>query len=245
MKKLTTNERLIVAADFKPSGHNGRQWVRSKVLKLADELAGTGVCIKVNSILRAVGYDLIDELHERELSVFADLKLFDIGNTLQTDGLMLAEAQPELLTVACTTGTAAVAALKEKLPGTEVLGVTVLTTFKDQDVERMFLASIDEAVLRLARIGSDGSLDGFICSPAEATVLRAAFPATMTINTPNVRPLWSVLASDDQNLERVMTPAKAIKAGVDRIVVGRPILEAADHRAAVLRILEELEEAVG
>jgi orotidine-5'-phosphate decarboxylase len=110
MKTLTLPERLIVAADFEPPKQIlgeiplGQRWVKQRVLELADKLKGTGVIFKVNSALRACGYDLIDELHARGLRVFADLKLSDIKNTLKTDGVLLREAKPEILTVMCTTG---------------------------------------------------------------------------------------------------------------------------------------------
>ncbi|MDP3961616.1 MAG: orotidine 5'-phosphate decarboxylase / HUMPS family protein, partial [Pseudorhodobacter sp.] len=106
MRMLAPAERLIVAADFKPDllKGNGRSWVRRQVLMLADSLKGTGVYLKTNSILRACGYDLIDEIHNRGLKVFADLKFYDIGETLSTDGALLKEFKPELVTVACIAG---------------------------------------------------------------------------------------------------------------------------------------------
>ena len=75
MKTLTSAERLIVAADFKPSSSQGRDWVLEQVLGLANDLKGTGVCLKVNSALRLCGHGLINEIHDRGLAVFTDLKL--------------------------------------------------------------------------------------------------------------------------------------------------------------------------
>src|SRR5689334_10217646 len=111
-KTLTPAERLIVAADFKPNVEepplhkNGlfRNWVRHQVIKLALNLKGTGVYLKVNFALRACGYELIRVIQDHGLRVFADLKLYDIGNTLADDGVLLKEAKPELLTTVCVAG---------------------------------------------------------------------------------------------------------------------------------------------
>lgn len=244
MKTLTPVERLIVAADFKPTGSNGREWVRAQVLALADSLNGTGVYLKVNSALRAAGYGLIDEIHSRGLRVFADLKLIDISETLGTDGALLREAKPELLTTMCVSGITAMQALKVELPDTEVLGVTVLTSLKDADTQAMFTCSTEEAVMRFAQVAADAKIDGLISSPKEAEVLRAKFGIVLSLNTPAIRPTWAIVPGDDQNPERIMTPAKAIKAGADRIVIGRPIVKSENPHDAVMRTIEEIASAM-
>ncbi|MFA6446238.1 MAG: orotidine 5'-phosphate decarboxylase / HUMPS family protein, partial [Candidatus Paceibacterota bacterium] len=178
-KTLTPAERLIVAADFKPPQEeqwieNGLysdqsivcrsriSWVKRQVLALADSLKGTGVNFKLNSPLRACGYnDLIGEIHSRGLRVFADLKLIDIGETLSTDGVLLREAKPELLTTMCVAGLTAIQALKAKLPDTEVLGVTVLTSLTEKETHDIYGASIDVVVSRFADLGEEAGLDGF------------------------------------------------------------------------------------
>lgn len=241
MKELTPAERLIVAADFKPDGSScGCGRVVSQVLALADSLKGTGVCIKVNSALRAAGHMLIEEIHARGLKVFADLKLFDIGETLSTDGLLLRDAKPDMLTVLCTAGVSAMQALKAQLPETEVLGVTVLTSLMSGEVLRMFSCSIEEAVLKCASIADEAEIDGLISSPKEVRMLRAEFGTRFSLNTPGIRPMWAIVPGDDQNPERIMTPGKAIKAGADRIVVGRPIVRASNSYDAVMRTIDEI-----
>lgn len=242
-KTLTPAERLIVAADFKPTAPNGREWVKTQVLALADSLNGTGVYLKVNSALRACGYDLIGEIQSRGLRVFADLKLIDIGETLSTDGVLLREFKPELLTTMCVAGLTAMQALKAELPDTEVLGVTVLTSLKEADTQAMFTCSTEEAVMRFAQVAADARIDGLILSPKEAEVLRAKFGVVFTLNTPAIRPVWAIVPDDDQNPNRIMTPAKAIKAGADRIVVGRPIVKAENPYKAVMRTIEEITTA--
>lgn len=247
MKTLTPAERLIVAADFKPGQptekYYGRMGVRFQILELADSLKGTGVCLKINSALRACGYDLIDEIHERGLKVFADLKLFDIGETLATDGALLREFRPDILTTVCVAGVTAMQTLKAELPDTEVLGVTVLTSLKEADTQAMFTCSTEEAVMRFAQVAADAKIDGLISSPKEAEVLRAKFGIVLSLNTPAIRPTWAIVPGDDQNPDRIMTPAKAIKAGADRIVVGRPIVKAEKPYDAVMRTIEEIASA--
>lgn len=246
MKKLTPAERLIVAADFRPEAPHGREWVREQVLGLADELRDTGVCLKVNSALRALGYGLIDEIHSRGLKCFADLKFFDIKETLSIDGAILKEVKPDLVTVVCSAGVGALKALKAELPDTEVLGVTILTGMDKNDVNAMFTCDTEEAVLRVAQFAFDANLDGFISSAAEVKALREKFGVLMSFNTPAIRPLWALVPGDDQDPARVMTPAKAIKAGVRRIVVGRPATKppvGMKRREAVNRIVDEIAEA--
>lgn len=242
-KTLTPAERLIVAADFKPTNSNGKDWVKAQVLALADSLKGTGVYLKVNSALRVCGYDLIGEIQSRGLRVFADLKLYDIGETLSTDGVLLKEAKPELLTTVCVAGVTAIQALKAELPDTEVLGVTVLTSLKLADTEEMFRATVEASVMKFALLAETAGLDGLICAPTDIGFIQSVVKRSMTLNTPAIRPTWAIVPGDDQNPDRIMTPAKAIKAGADRIVVGRPIVKAEKPYDAVMRTIEEIASA--
>lgn len=245
MKELSPAERLIVAADFKPRPNCG-EWrtdVRLQVLALANQLEGTGVYLKVNSALRACGYGLIDEIHNLGLRVFADLKLFDIGETLITDGVLLREAKPELLTTVCVAGVSAMKALKAELPHTEVLGVTVLTSLKEADTIDMFYATVEASVMKFAMIAEDAGIDGLICAPTDVALIRSVVKRVMSYNTPAIRPTWAIVPGDDQNPDRIMTPAKAIAAGADRIVVGRPIVKAENPYDAVMRTIEEIASA--
>jgi orotidine-5'-phosphate decarboxylase len=250
MKTLKSEERLIVAADFKPEadmkfpnimGATRRAWVWNQVIALAEKLEGTGACLKINSALRACGYDLIDEIHACGLLVFADLKLFDIKETLSIDGMFLRESKPELLTVVCSAGVDSMIALKLELPDTEILGVQVLTNLKEEDTMNMFGCTINDAVLKFAKIAQLGKTDGLISSGKEVAMLKENFGEYLSLNTPAIRPLWAVVKNDDQNQKRTMTPAEAITAGADRIVVGRPITQAKDPYDAVMRTIDEID----
>ncbi len=248
MHDLTLSARLIVAADFKPipglKRLDTRLRIRRNVLDLAGALKEAGVCIKVNSALRSWGYRLIDDIRDLKLPVFADLKLCDIGSTLATDGTLLGGAQPELLTVMCSAGVSAMRALKAELPDTKVLGVTVLTSLNDADAQAIYGCSITCAVLRLAHSAAEAGIDGLIASPKEVRILRSEFGDMLEIVTPGIRPTWARVAGDDQNPDRVMTPAEAILAGADRIVVGRPITQAKSPYDAVVLTLEEINNAL-
>ena len=250
MDFISPADRLIVAADFKPTPQEAiskRGWVEKKVLMLADALADTNIYLKVNSALRACGYSLIEQIHDRGLRVFADLKLFDIKETLATDGAFLRDVYPELLTVACVSGVSAIQALKAELPATEVLGVTVLTSFSNDDSKMVFSCSTEEAVVRLAKLGGAAKAGGLISSAKEVPKLREELEifgeVLMTFNTPAIRPAWYTDPNDDQDPSRIVTPSQAISAGAHRIVVGRPIVRAQNPREAVLRTLEEISQA--
>lgn len=249
MRQIPLAQRLIVGFDFTPpedpatAPPDAWQWVEEQIIRNLDLLADLGIIVKLNSGLRAIAYRIVKEIKNRGLLAFCDLKLVDIPQTLTTDGILLRQAQPDLLTVMCNAGAPAMAALKGALPNTEVLGVTLLTSFNEDMAQEMYRCSVIEAVQMLAKIGKRAGVDGLICSPREAEVLRGLFEDSLSLNTPAVRPLHTVVKRDDQNLARVMTPEKAFRAGADRIVVSRPIFEAANPRDAVLQTLEEIAAA--
>lgn len=245
---LTPAQRLIVDADFRPPNPKAsyrREWVRREVLRLANSLVGTGVCLKLNSALRAWGYDLIREIHSRGLGVFADFKFADIGETLSIDGNLLYEYQPEIVTVFSTAGVASMKALKAELPDTEVLCVTVLTSLDEEECASIFkYGMIFQNVGSLALMADEAGMDGIVCSPVEAGFVVSVVRPEMTINTPAIRPAWAIVPGDDQNPERIMTPAKAIALGADRIIVGRPIVMAEKPYDAVMRTIDEIASAM-
>lgn len=245
MKSLTAEQRLIIAADFQPTGNGGRTELSSRVVQFAASLEGSNSCIKTNSLLRAKGYDLLSEIRRKQLGTFADLKLIDIGETLATDGKLLREAKPSFLTAMAFAGVDALKRLKGELPEeTKTLGVTILTTLNDHDTERMFGCSVKEGVLRFAFIAMKAGLDGLICAPSELEMLRKEFGDKPWLVTPNVRFADGVVAGDDQNPKRAMTPGQTIHAGADCIIMGRPIVQAEEPRAAVGNAVAEIEAAL-
>lgn len=231
--------RLIVAADYSPAGI-GRQGVREKVLMLADQLADTGVVLKMNSVLRACGFDLIGEVRRRGLKVFADLKLVDIPATMMLDGMLLDEAdvRPEFVTAMANAGVQGLKSLAEAMPSTQVLAVTVLTSLDKDGCQDVFGCDPTTGVQRFARIAQRADLGGLILSPKELSIIADMQDVFLDCNTPGIRPSWTMVKNDDQS--RVTTPADAIAAGAKRIVVGRPITQADSPRDAVQRTLDEI-----
>ena len=249
-KELRPEERLIVAADFSPKDFGGILGVKKRVIELAQDLEGLGVYIKVNSILRAAGYDLINQLHDLGLKVFADLKIIDIPNTMATDAAMLAEVKPEILTVMACAGIDGMYIVQKNLPNTEVLGVTVLTSLNEEECQALFTCSTKAGVLKFSRMAQLAGLGGLILSPKELEVVASRVELSLSLNTPGIRPIWSIVEGDDQS--RVLTPQQAIENGAKRIVLGRPIVKACKNnkgfpqnpREAVERTLEEIKKGL-
>lgn len=180
------------------------------------------------------------------LPLFLDLKLHDIPNTVAGAVRSVAPLAPTFLTLHAGGGPAMLRAAAEAarqaaeslgVPRIRLLAVTVLTSLDAADLAAVGQAA-DAAgqVERLALLAQDAGLDGVICSPHEVARLRARCGAGFVLMVPGVRPTWA--AAGDQ--KRVMTPAEAMAAGADHLVIGRPITAAADPAGAARRIAEEL-----
>ncbi|MCX6713150.1 MAG: orotidine 5'-phosphate decarboxylase [Candidatus Vogelbacteria bacterium] len=251
-KIIPLSKRLIVGADFNPADFGGKSGVRKKVLDFARELAEFKVVIKVNSILRACGYDLIEELHALGLEVMADLKLIDIEQTMSTDAALLLEYKPEMVTAMCSAGPGALWEIQQILGGTtKVMGVSVLTSLDDKLAQIVHGSSLEADVLKFAWIAQLANLPNLVCSSVEAEFLAKLKYLNLEYDTPAIRPLWDV-AVGDQNAARVKTPEKAILGGADRVIVSRPITGAKPNSdgkpgspaAAVEATLREIDGAL-
>ena len=184
----------------------------------------------------ALARELIDEHGKR---IFLDMKLFDIGATVEAAVRGLARFDLDFLTV--HGDPQVVRAAKEGAAGSglRILGVTVVTSADRSDLDDMMIVpgSVAEITVERAARALTAGADGVICSPGEAAAIRALPEAAgRLIVTPGVRPEGA--AHGDQ--KRVATPAAAIAAGADHIVVGRPVWQAADPRAAAEAILHEI-----
>ena len=171
--------------------------------------------------------------------VFLDMKLLDIGNTMERSVANAARMGVDFVTIHGHDSKTVRAAVAGRAGSPlKLLAVTVLTNLDAADLaEHGTSLSPAELVLRRARIAQDAGADGVIASGHEAAAIRAATGPDFLIVTPGIRPAGSAIG--DQN--RVMTPSEAIAAGANHIVVGRPITAAADPRAAARAILRELE----
>jgi orotidine-5'-phosphate decarboxylase len=178
--------------------------------------------------------------------VFLDLKLHDIPATVARAMAGIVELNVKLTTVHCGETPrmieAAVAASAGKVG---VLGITVLTSVAAADVAAFGLHSnaaegLEQLVLKRAQLARQAGCAGVVCSGLEARAIKAQMGRDFLVVTPGIRPAWSAGARDDQR--RLATPAEALAAGADYLVIGRPIREAGDPRAAALRIAAEISE---
>jgi orotidine-5'-phosphate decarboxylase len=121
-----------------------------------------------------------------------------------------------------------------------ILGVTVLTSLNDISLSEIgFRCSVEDEVLLLAEFAKNVGITGLVASPQELGILRERFGSLFTMVVPGIRPAWS--DADDQ--KRIMTPRRAVEAGADYLVIGRPITASKDPKTAVQRIVDELEQA--
>ncbi len=229
---MSADDRLIVALDV-PSALDG--------LKLAETLGDTVSFYKIGlGMLTGGGLALANELkQEHGKRIFLDMKLFDIGNTVEAAVRGLAQFDLDFLTVHGDPHV--VRAAKEGAAGKDlkILGVTILTSLDRADLDASLIKAgdVQDLVVERAARALEAGADGVIASPQEAKLIRALPEAKgRLIVTPGVRPAGAALG--DQ--KRVATPASAIGDGADHIVVGRPIHGAASPKAAAQAIVDEL-----
>jgi orotidine-5'-phosphate decarboxylase len=186
----------------------------------------------------AEGPEVVRAILRTGAKVFLDLKLHDIPNTVAGAVHSAADLGVQMLTVHLSGGPAMIRAAADAAPASlTLLGVTVLTSMDDQTLNQTGVVDpVGEQVIRLAKLGFDAGINGLVASPKEIEMLRHQFGPTIKIVSPGIRPTSSELG--DQR--RVMTPAEALKAGADYLVIGRPITADQNPRDATLKILAEL-----
>jgi len=188
------------------------------------------------------GLPLVGRLADAGKKVFIDLKLHDIGNTVARGVESIAKLGATFLTVHAYPQTMKAAVEARAGSGLKILAVTVLTSYDDADLHaagyRFGVSDLVEARAQQAQVLG---VDGLVCSPQEAASLHKIVGHQMVLVTPGIRPAGT--AAGDQ--KRIMTPARAIAAGGDYLVVGRPVLEAADPRAVADAIQAEIAQALG
>jgi orotidine-5'-phosphate decarboxylase len=190
----------------------------------------------------AGGLPLVRQLVGAGKKVFTDLKMHDIGNTVARGVESVAALGATFLTVHAYPQTMKAAVEGRAGSNLKILAVTVLTSYDDGDLHaagyRLGVSDLVEARAQQAQVLG---VDGIVCSPEEAASLRKIVGHQMDLVTPGVRPAGA--AAGDQ--KRIMTPARAIAAGADYLVVGRPVLEASDPKAAAEAIVAEIAQALG
>ncbi len=222
-------DRLIVALDVESV-----EAARDLILKLGDSVSFYKIGLE---LAYAGGLGLASELKQADKRVFLDLKLHDIGATVERATRQIARLGVDFLTIHGFTQTMRAARAGAGDEGLRLLAVTVMTSYDDADLrEAGYALGVAELAALRAMQAKELGVDGLILSPLEIAPIRALVGPKMLLVTPGVRPAGA--EANDQ--KRVMTPGQAIQAGADHLVVGRPITRAADPRAAAQCIVAEI-----
>ncbi len=232
-KEVNARDRMIVALDL-PTVKEAE----AMVARLGDSVTFYKIGYQ---LAFAGGLSFAESLIGAGKKVFLDLKLHDIGNTVAKGVESVAKVGATFLTVHAYPQTMKAAVEAKRGASLRILAVTVLTSYDDAD---LFAAGsklgVSALVAQRAGQARDLGVDGLVCSAEEAANLRKLVGPSMALVTPGIRPAGA--AAGDQ--KRVMTPARAIAAGADYLVIGRPIVEAADPKAAAEAIFTEMKQAI-
>lgn len=233
---MSTQPKIIVALDFDSD---------SQALAFVDRVNPARCRLKVGKILfTRYGPAFVKELHARGFEVFLDLKFHDIPNTVAKACEAAADLGVWMVSVHSSGGAKMLKAASEILaPRTKrpiLIGITILTHLTPEELPEIGLKEgLQEAVKRLVLLAYACGLDGVVCSPQENRLIRSWVPKPFYLVTPGIRPKKAGVKADDQS--RVATPAEAVAAGSDYLVIGRPITGAQDP----LRVLGEIEQELG
>ena len=220
---------IIVALDFESAAE-----ARSLVDRIGDGVAVYKVGMELYA---AAGMEFVRELTGRGKQVFLDLKFYDIPETVKRATAQVARAGVRFLTLHGSGAVMRAAAAGRGDNPLELLAVTVLTSFDQSDLADLgYPCPAQDLVALRVRKAMEAGIDGIVCSPLDAAPVRAIAGPKATLVTPGVRS--SGVGKGDQ--KRVATPAEAIRAGANYLVIGRQVTRAADPRAEVTRILEEI-----
>ena len=231
---MDARDRLIVALDL-PAVAQAEEMVS----RLGDAVTFYKIGYQ---LAFAGGLSFTDALIKAGKQVFLDLKLHDIGNTVAKGVESVAQTGATFLTVHAYPQTMKAAMEAKRGSKLKILAVTVLTSYDDADLfSAGYKLGVSALVGQRAGQARDLNVDGLVCSAEEASNLRKIVGPGLSLVTPGIRPAGS--AKDDQ--KRIMTPAKAIAAGADYLVVGRPIVESPDPKAAAHAIVAEIKSAKG
>ena len=232
--QIVPRDRLIVALDLPDVAA-----AEAMIARLGDSVTFYKIGYQLSF---AGGLSLVRRLADAGKKVFVDLKLHDIGNTVARGVESVAKLGATFLTVHAYPQTMKAAVEGRAGSGLKLLAVTVLTSYDDGDLHaagyRLGVSDLVEARAQQAQVLG---IDGLVCSPEEAASLHKIVGHQMVLVTPGIRPAGA--AAGDQ--KRIMTPGRAIAAGADYLVVGRPVLEAADPKAAAEVIQTEIRQALG
>lgn len=230
-RNLTPRDRMIVALDIASV---------DAARRIVETIGDAASFYKIGYRLAfAGGLPLAQELARTGKQVFLDLKLHDIGNTVREGVESISPLGMTFLTVHAYPQTMR-CAVEGRSGGLRLLAVTALTSYDDADAaEAGYRLAVRDLVRLRSQQARDAGIDGIVCSAAEAAIVREVVGPEIVIVTPGIRPAGS--AAGDQ--KRTLTPREAIAAGVDHLVIGRPIIQASDPRGAALAILDDIAAA--
>jgi len=228
------NKKIIVALDFD---------TLDAALVLAKQLNPAQCRLKVGKeLFTCCGPRVVEALHELGFEVFLDLKFHDIPNTVAKAVKAAAELGVWMVNVHASGGLEMMKAARAVLESYGenrplLIAVTVLTSMSSEELSQIgFQNSAEQQVQNLAGLTQQAGLDGVVCSSQEASALKACFGKEFLLITPGIRPANA--ETGDQ--KRIMTPAKALKAGSDYLVIGRPITQAPSPLNALAAISDEI-----
>ena len=222
---------LIIALDV-----DDAEQARSLIQRLGESVLFYKVGMELYA---AEGMTFVQELIASGKHAFLDLKLYDIGETVKRATARIAQTGVRFLTIHGSNAVMRAAVEGRGASNLQLLGVTVLTSFDQEDLTELgYPCKLLDLVVHRARNAVQAGVDGMVCSPRDAAAVRQAVGPRSILVTPGVRSLSS--ATGDQ--KRVATPAEAIRNGADYLVIGRQVTRAADPRAEVNRILEEISQ---
>ncbi|MDH5300490.1 MAG: orotidine-5'-phosphate decarboxylase [Gammaproteobacteria bacterium] len=231
MKNVTSP--VVVALDYADS---------KSALKMASQLNPADCRVKVGKeLFTAEGPAVVEALHKAGFEIFLDLKFHDIPATVGKACRAAAELGVWMVNVHASGGSRMMEAAREAVDASThqplLIAVTVLTSMDQSDLSEIGISvSPIEQVKRLASLAKKSGMDGVVCSAQEAQMLRQEIAAPFALVTPGIRPL----GADAGDQRRILTPSQAKQVGVDYMVIGRPITQAADPQAALGQILQEL-----
>lgn len=231
---MKIKDRMIVALDF-----SELETAQNFVEKMEDNVSFYKVGLEL--FLNSSG-KIIEYLKSKNKKIFLDLKFYDIPNTTAMASKFCEKQDIEIFNVHASGGEKMMKEVKKVAPSSKVIGVTILTSFTEDELNNTYKSKLDlhTLTLHLAKLTKKSGLNGVVCSPHEAREIKELCGDDFITVCPGVRPSWA--QSNDQ--ARIMTPYEAILNGCDYLVVGRPITKSDDPIKASQMVLTEIEKGV-